>query len=696
VPRFAFAVNSFNNTISQYVVDGEAGRLIPNGLASIGQFPAAIAVHPSNKYVFAIAQPAAQLHVYFLDNATGRLHETDNSPVDTGVVSPFSLALGQNGRYVYVAGRLSDNVMGFEFNEQTAELTPIKSMPVATGGRRARQIVVSPDGRFLYSVNVYSDTVSAFTIEQKSGALIPVKGSPVSVGKAPVDVMVDMADIPEDITQAPYNLHMHPSGKFLFVCNWMSASVSVFKVDQASGALTLVEGSPFISDPHPYDLIVSPDGRYLYTAHWAMNSIVSFKIAPDSGKLIRLKPERLETLGEGPVDLRFDQSHNMLYVSHYLSHNIAGYRYDANTGSLHLTDSTPSRFGPRAMDFSYGEAAVRYSSDYLFGISATKKSLFAYKISGNSGELQRVASIPLSAVPMAVAYDKVNRLVYVATNNPNQIQVFSLQNGKSFETQTPTPVTVKETPSDIAVGPNGLISYITSAENDRMLVYERHPVTGEIKEWPESPRTTDSYPTEVKIDPVGRFAFVLNEKSNTISSYRFRTGLWPLIDQIAMTTQFGNKNTQLTNMTTDPLGNFLFTTDGNNNEILVYWINTTSGVFDAAKESHFKVGARPVDMVFHPKGKRAYVVNNKDATIETYSINHIFGKLEKKLQTLKTAKSPRNLQLDASGRFAYLFYQDSNKISIYTVDSTSGQLTHQQDLHNDGVIEDAVIDITMH
>jgi 6-phosphogluconolactonase (cycloisomerase 2 family) len=516
------------------------------------------------------------------------------------------------------------------------------------------------------------------------------------VGKAPVDVMVDMADIPEDITQAPYNLRMHPSGKFLFVCNWMSASVSVFKVNPDSGELTLVDGSPFITDPHPYDLIVSPDGEYLYTAHWAVNSIVSFKIAPDSGKLARLQPERMDTLGQGPVDLWFDPSYSELYVSHYLSHNIASYRYDANNGSLHLTNSTPSRFGPRAMDFAYGEAAVRYSSDYLFGISAINKSLFAYKISGESGELHPQASIALSAVPVALAYDKVNRLVYVATDNPDQIQVFSLQNGESFEEKTPTPVTVKETPTDIAVGPNGLIAYITSAEKDRMLVFERHPVTGEIREWPESPRTTGSYPTEVKIEPVGRFAFVLNKKSNTISSYRFRTGLWPLIDQIAMTTEFGNKNTQLTNMTTDPLGNFLFATDGNNDEVLVYWINTTSGVFDPAKQSHFKVGAKPVDMVFHPNGKRAYVVNAKSATIETYSIDYLFGKLEKKLQTLKTDKSPRNLQLDASGRFAYLFYQDSNKISMYTLDPASGQLTHQKDLHNDGVIKDAVIDITMH
>jgi 6-phosphogluconolactonase (cycloisomerase 2 family) len=591
-----------------------------------------------------------------------------------------------------VAGRISNNIMGYEFNAQTAELKPIKTMPVLTGGERARQLVMHPSGRFVYSVNVYSDTVSGFDVNPNSGALTPLKGSPFSVGQAPVNILVPMADIPEGVTQGPYNIEVHPSGDYVYVCNWMSASVSVFKVNPANGELTLVEGSPFKSDPHPYDLIVSPDGRYLYSAHWVLDTIVGFEINPANGQLKRLQSEGMITSGQGPVDMQFEPSQNALYVSHYFTHNIARYRYDPITGALTLTDSTPSRPGPRSFGIAYGDEKVEFLSHYLYGISRKHKSLFAYQINPQTGDLEPAATVPLAAVPVAVAYDKVNDLVYVATNNPDQLQVFALQNGKTFVAQTDTPVTVKDSPSSVAVGPNGLIAYVTSASRDRLLVFERHPETGEIKEWPESPRTTASYPSDVKIDPAGRYAFVLNEKSNVVSSYRYRVGLWPLIDPVEMTTQFGSDNSQVTAISTDPLGNFMYVIDGNNDQILVYSINPNSGIFNAVKESHYKVGKSPRDIKFHPSGDWVYVVNSKDATIHTISVNRLDGKLGKTLQTLKTAGSPLRMALDASGRFAYLIYSYSKKISAYSIDPATGLLSHKTDVNHSVDIADIVVD----
>ncbi|KPJ90684.1 MAG: hypothetical protein AMJ53_13125, partial [Gammaproteobacteria bacterium SG8_11] len=354
IPRFAYSVNSFNNSISQFIIDRDAGRLIPNGLAPSKQFPSAIAVHPSNRFVFATAQASNELQVYYLDQVSGRLTQVSSSPIQTNLASSFAITFDPSGRHVYVAGRISNNIMGFEFNPETAELTPINGMPVATQ-RRARQFVVHPSGKYLYSVNVYSDTVSAFRIHESSGALSEMPGSPYSVGNAPVDIRAPMDDIPEGITQAPYNITAHPSGDYVFVTNWMSASVTVFKVNQADGKLTLVEGSPFRSEPHPYDAIVSPDGRYLYSAHWASNTLVGFEINTKTGKLKRIKADAIATLGQAPVDLVFQATDNILCVANYYTHNIASFRYDPETGLLSLNSSTPTRFGPRSLSVAYGD-----------------------------------------------------------------------------------------------------------------------------------------------------------------------------------------------------------------------------------------------------------------------------------------------------------------------------------------------------
>jgi 6-phosphogluconolactonase len=154
----------------------------------------------------------------------------------------------------------------------------------------------------------------------------------------------------------------------------------------------------------------------------------------------------------------------------------------------------------------------------------------------------------------------------------------------------------------------------------------------------------------------------------------------------------GKKDSEIIAMATDPLGNFMYAADAKNNEILTYWINTISGYLENAKESHFKVGRRPTSISFHPNGKWAYVVNNLDNTIEVFSINALYGNLVKKLQTVDTLALPLELKIDASGRFAYLRYHGSEKISRYTIDETSGRLTHQQDVSLNGQVTNLVLD----
>jgi len=688
-PRFAFSANSFNDTVSQYIVDSKEGRLIPNGLAAASHFPSSIAVHPSNKYVFVTTQSNTELHIYSLDNDTGRLQEIN--ALQAQVASPFAITFDQSGRFVYVAGRVSGNIMGFSFDANTGKIKPISGMPVSAQ-QRTRQFAVHPSGKYLYAVNVYSDNVSAFKIDETTGMLSKVPGSPFSVGIAPIDMMLPMNDIPQGISQGPYNIQIHPSGKFLYVPNWMSASVSAFKINPSTGSLELIKGSPFKSDPHPYDVVLSPDGRYLYSIHWAMNTIVGFAIDTETGTLRRLSKVGMNTLGSGPVDSWFDGPANTLYISHYYTHNIASYVYNPNDGSLTLNNSTPSRSGPRSISVSYGENPVRLSSRTLYSLSATEKSLTAYNIDTQTGKLKNIANTRLVGNPVSMAYDSVNNIVYVVTNAPDELQAYALDKNNKIQSAVKAPVKLIETPSSVAVGRNGYIIYITSAVRDRLSLFERHPVTGEIKEWPESPRSTKSYPSSVKIDPASRFAFVLSEKSNTIGSYRYRDGLWPLVDEGITRPRLGKDNSEIIDMATDPLGNYIYAADAKNNEILAYWINTSSGYLENAKASNFKVGRRPTSVLVHPSGKWAYVVNNLDNTIYCYSVKILDGSLDKKLQTINTLALPQDLKMDASGRFAYLRYQDSEKVSLYTVDDTNGRLTHQQELIFTGEVTDLVMD----
>lgn len=103
-----------------------------------------------------------------------------------------------------------------------------------------RAVTTDPLGRFVYVANeadsntTTASTISVYAINQATGAL--TAGTPVSAGFNPRSVAVD------------------PSGRFLYAANLgvgaaPHGSVSVFRIDQDTGALT--PGVPVAAGTHP-------------------------------------------------------------------------------------------------------------------------------------------------------------------------------------------------------------------------------------------------------------------------------------------------------------------------------------------------------------------------------------------------------------------------------------------------------------
>ena len=120
-------------------------------------------------------------------------------------------------------------------------------------------MAVSPNGNFLFVANngdldtATNGNVAAFTINSSTGALTPATGSPFTAGTNPKNVAVD------------------PSGRFVYVTNEdageapIAAAVrlaaaaaapgdgglSGFSVNQETGVLTPIPGSPFTTNVGP-------------------------------------------------------------------------------------------------------------------------------------------------------------------------------------------------------------------------------------------------------------------------------------------------------------------------------------------------------------------------------------------------------------------------------------------------------------
>ena len=77
---------------------------------------------------------------------------------------------------------------------------------------------------------------------------------------------------------------VHPAGRFVYVSNRGHNSIAVMKIDQANGALSLVEAFP-LGGNGPRSFNIDPTGGYLIALLQRSNFIVPLRIDAETGKL---------------------------------------------------------------------------------------------------------------------------------------------------------------------------------------------------------------------------------------------------------------------------------------------------------------------------------------------------------------------------------------------------------------------------
>ena len=177
---FAFVPNVNANTVFQFRLDANTGKLTANGSVSGfsgGAGPRHLALHPTQKWGYTMNETAVTVTSLVYDSTAG----TFSSP-------------------------------------QTIDSLPAGTTKVGTGAH----VAVHPSGRFVYTSNRVHNSISIFEVDAATGRLT-MRGNETGGGaiKTPRDFGVD------------------PEGKFLFVANQDAASLMVFEISATDGKLTL-------------------------------------------------------------------------------------------------------------------------------------------------------------------------------------------------------------------------------------------------------------------------------------------------------------------------------------------------------------------------------------------------------------------------------------------------------------------------
>ena len=172
--------------------------------------------------------------MYTINQATGAL--TAGTVVAAGS-SPLSVTVDPSGKFAYAANQDSDNISVYTIDQTTGALTAGTAVAAGTG---PVSVTVDPSGKFAYATNFASDTITVYTINQTTGALTTT--GTISARNGPASMAMTSGVAP--ISYTP---------KFAYAANSSSNNISVYTINQTTGALTA--GTEVAAGSNPTSII---------------------------------------------------------------------------------------------------------------------------------------------------------------------------------------------------------------------------------------------------------------------------------------------------------------------------------------------------------------------------------------------------------------------------------------------------------
>jgi 6-phosphogluconolactonase (cycloisomerase 2 family) len=324
-----YIINAGTNEIRAMTVDGTTGNLaLVTGSSPIatGILPHDVQVDRQGRYVY-VANHESSFVSGWRINTDGSLTpinpSTAGSPVtnlsgsDPTEDRPHSSVMDKDGQYLYVVAGIGPATLKV-YQIQTAPGATQGTLTAMTGqsfavGIHAHRVRMSPNGQFLYVAAEDSGEVYAFSRNPSTGALTRSSTPKVTGLSGALDVQVDSQNkflfasyinavevmsigadgSPTRISpvsafstnnngqgSGPHSMVIHPNGQSLYTANINAHTLTVFKVDPASGVLTEVLPNPQ-TGADPNYVFIHPNGQILYSMDTAVSQVSKFTINGD-------------------------------------------------------------------------------------------------------------------------------------------------------------------------------------------------------------------------------------------------------------------------------------------------------------------------------------------------------------------------------------------------------------------------------
>ncbi len=310
-----------------------------------------------------------------------------------------------------------DGIFVYQFNSKTGKATFLHAV---SGITNPSFLTLSPDHTHLYAVSETGNNedghVYAYRFDQKSGSLqfvnkIRCKGDD------------------------PCNIISDQSGRFLFVANYSSGSLTVLPVrpDGAVAELTqLIQHSGHSINPerqaeaHVHSASMAADNKHLFAIDLGLDKIFGYIFDNETGQLAPAAPPFTKGIpGSGPRLMEFSRDGRFSYVIHEMGGQITAFEHQSGQlKELQVISNLPENYSGKIWS-----ADIHLSPDNRFLYATNRDDLndiVTYRRNTQTGKLTFVNRQPTGGkTPRNFVIAPDGKHVLIGHKNGGEITVFT-------------------------------------------------------------------------------------------------------------------------------------------------------------------------------------------------------------------------------------------------------------------------------
>ena len=311
--------------IYHYRLNLDTGAVTEGGLAAESKSPSFLALHPNKKFLYACNEAGGGSVSAFAIEADGKLRALNQQSSKGG--GPAHVWVDGAGKYALVANYGGGSIAALPIKDDGSlgeatgfvQHTGSSVNPKRQKEPHAHAIYTDASNQRVYVCDLGLDKVLIYRLDEK-GTLTP--SEPASAAVPP--------------GSGPRHMAFAPKGGYAYVINELLSTVTAFKHDAGTGALTELQTistlpAGFSGNNSTAEIFAHPNGKFLYGSNRGHDSIAVFAIGED-GKLTPV--DHTSTQGKMPRNFGIDPSGKFLLAANQGSDNVVVFRIDAASGKL--------------------------------------------------------------------------------------------------------------------------------------------------------------------------------------------------------------------------------------------------------------------------------------------------------------------------------------------------------------------------